>query len=236
MEIELFDHHPLILKKIGTDTPVGKSYIAFIRGGRGKDEVYYWKNRVINKVPPPVKYDPMTIYKLDFGVQKLKCAIVAAPGEGEKVDTGRDQLMVYFEYFRTRRRYSYPRLWGLEKRWVKDMRMRLLTPDEADAAPETLLLALGPTARERYFPGKKAEDEIVIGDVNGKKVVAFYPGKHTENEIVQVFLSQMDRHFPHYGGISDGWALKIKLFGGCVDNDRTPERIRLEMRKQLQQK
>ncbi|MBE6378716.1 MAG: hypothetical protein E7051_07875 [Lentisphaerae bacterium] len=232
VEIELADHHPVILKKIGTDKPVPKYYIAHIRpagmgvdgDGKGQESRYYWKNRVIKTVPAPVKFDAMAIYKLDFGVDPLKCALVSLPGEGEKVEPGRDQLAVYFEYFRTRRRYSYPRLWALEKRWVKNMRMRKLDISEAEKAPETLLFAIGESARKHFFGEEKFTDEIAIKQVNGKTVVGFFPGKKSENEIMQKFLKLLDRRFPHYGGISDRWALNIKFYGATLDNGRTPEK------------
>ncbi len=234
VELELADHHPVILRKIGTGKPAPRFYIAHIRpvhmtvdaDGKGAETRYYWKNQVIRTIPAPVKFDPVAIYRLDYGVDPLKSAIVSAPGEGEAVEPGRDQLAIYFEYFRTRRRYSYPRLWGLEQRWVKNMRMRKLTIEEAADAPETLLFAVGPAARKHFFPDENFTDEIVIRNINGKTVVAFFPGRYSENDIMQVFMRQMDRKFPHYGGISDRWALNIKFYGGTLDNGRTPERAK----------
>ena len=102
--------------------------------------------------------------------------------------------------------------------------MRKLDISEAEKAPETLLFAIGESARKHFFGEEKFTDEIAIKQVNGKTVVGFFPGKKSENEIMQKFLKLLDRRFPHYGGISDRWALNIKFYGATLDNGRTPEK------------
>ena len=106
------------------------------------------------------------------------------------------------------------------------MRMRKIGIDEAAKAPETLLFAVGESARKHFFGSEQFSDEIVIRKIENKTVVAFFPGKKSENEIMQIFLKQLDRRFPHYGGISDRWALNIKFYGGTLDNGRSPEKIK----------
>ena len=80
--------------------------------------------------------------------------------------------------------------------------------------------ALGKSAREKYFPGVKAEDRIVYRQENGRHFVGFFPGKMSEAELLKAFLFRLDRAYPFYAGTMSDWPVKVKAADKAFRKDQ----------------
>ena len=222
VRVPLADHKPMILQPVAVQKPGSKGNAVMV-SVPGKGKQYLWNAKLCRYIPAPVKFEPEAIAALRPGTAvKTDAAIVAAMPEFKAVDPGADQLKVYFEYYFTRRIRPYHRLHYIGKVWKKDLRMKHFAVGEAGKVSEKVIFAIGSAARKALLPGVAAQDEVIIRQRGSQTVVGFFPGKCSENEVIQAFLGELDKSYPHFGGMVDSWTTKAKLFGRVfyLDKDK----------------
>lgn len=225
VDFVLRGHQPLILRKVAVAEP-GKVTARQENTPDGGCRITLNEKAAVEK-PAEVVWSPSPewVGKLNFcSADSLRSAIVCTPADAGVIGVPLEQLQVYFEYYYSRRVHSYQRLWGMDGRWLTRLRMPLVSPDSPETAGEENLFVLGAAAREKFFPATDAADTIMMRNQNNKNLIAFFPGRLTEPELITRFLSRLDGYYPFFGGIAEAWGLPSRLYGKTFSIGNPPGR------------
>ncbi len=132
-------------------------------------------------------------------------AIVGKADEVASLDYLITSLSTYSAFHRGRLRVPAPRLWHLIGTFHERFRFPVVETSDAKT-----IFAIGATARNRYFPGVTATDQIVYRQKNGRHFVGFFPGKMSEAELLREFLFRLDRAYPFVAGTMSDWPGKVQ--------------------------
>lgn len=217
IDFNLKSHIPLILRKVadkqhGTLTaqiikqPNGDSRIDIRDANKSLTNIT--EKAPLHLQPAPEAWIPSL--QLKDG-KKAAAIITAAPDDLRKIGHAVRNLEIYLEYFECRKKSPLSRLYAMDKFWDKSLRLPIFSL--ACPAEYKTVFALGENARKQLFPELDLTDTIVYREKDGKHLIAFFPGKQSEDKLIMAFLSELDKSYPFSGALSGEWAVKSKLNG-----------------------
>ena len=188
VDIELSGHQVLVLQRVGS-RPIGK-YTETLAAEKSVADTCDW----------------IDSFEFLNGARRL-AAIAADPADTGELENELRCLRSYASYISSRRRVSARRLWDMGDFWHRHLLLDRDMPKTDLLSRYPVIFAIGSNARQAYFPTEKFSDRIVKKVIGNQTIIAFFPGKNSEKELLREFFRRLDKRYYFIGVITEPWAV-----------------------------